>query len=187
MYELIVVRFHNRYRAAEVFNELWRMNDDWVIALDDAVTVYRDRHGNLEYERRFASTLDKGVARAGLWGSLLGALIAVSFTAGASAAVGIAIVAAGALAGGSIGVAAGALNTALDVAWWKDHFGISDRFVQEVGNEIAPDDSAILAWIDLVDPKTIAQRFRGLGGTVLRTTLTPEQSAEFEAMLHNSV
>jgi uncharacterized membrane protein len=33
----------------------------------------------------------------------------------------------------------------------------------------------------------VAERFRGLGGTVLRTTLTPEQSAKLEGVLHSPV
>ena len=81
MYNLIVVGFHNQYRAAEVLNELWRLNDDWVVDLDDAVAVYRDRHGNLRYQQSVAPTVGEGAALGGLWGSLLGALIASPFTA----------------------------------------------------------------------------------------------------------
>ncbi|MGO9111600.1 MAG: DUF1269 domain-containing protein [Thermoguttaceae bacterium] len=187
MYDLIVVSFHNRDRATEVLNELWRMNDDWIIEVDDAVALYRDQHGNLEYQQSIASTLGKGVARAGLRGFFLGALVALPFTAGTSAAVGVATLAAGALAGGSIGAAAGALEADLDAAWWKDHFGISDALVRDISSEIGPDDSAILAWIESVDPEMVAHRFCGLGGTVLRTTLTPEQSKRLETVLHYSV
>jgi uncharacterized membrane protein len=187
MFELIVVSFQNRRRATEAFATLWRMNDDWLVAIDDAVTVHRDRRGNLQYEQSFASTLDKGVVRAGLWCSLLGALIAVPFTRGVSAGVGVATVAAGALAGGSIGIAAGVLSTASDAAWWKGHIGISDRFVREIGNDIRPGDSAILAWIDLVDLELLAEHFRGLGGTVLTTTLPLEQAKKFAAVLQNSI
>src|SRR5260370_36137852 len=107
MHDLIVVNFPNQYRAAEVLNELRRMNDDWVVDLDDAVAVYRDRHGNLRYQQSVAPTTDEGAAWGGLWGSLLGALLAVPFTAGASAAVGAAAVASGALAGRAVGVTVG--------------------------------------------------------------------------------
>jgi uncharacterized membrane protein len=185
MYELIVVSFQSRRRATEAFTTLWRMNDNWVVAIDDAVTVHRDRHGNLQYDRSFASTQDKGLVRAGFWGSLLGALIAVPCTAVAGADV--ATIAAGALAGGAIGIAAGILSTASDAAWWKDHFWLSDSFVREIGDEIGPGDSALLAWVDVADPETIAQQFRVLGGTVLRTTLSPEQAEKFAAVLQNSV
>jgi uncharacterized membrane protein len=183
MHDLIVVGFHNQYRAAEVLNELWRLNDDWAVDLDDAVAVYRDRHGNLRYQQSVAPTTDEGAAWGGLWGSLLGALLAAPFTAGASAAVGAAAVATGALAGGSLGIAGGAL----DAEWWKEDFGISDDFVESVSKMIGPGDSAIFAWIESGDPELVAQRFRGMGGTVLRTTLTPEQSEKLEGVLHSRV
>jgi len=183
MHELIVVGFHNQYRAAEVLNELWRMNDDWTVDLDDAVAVYRDRHGNLRYQQSVAPTTGECAAWGALWGSLLGALIAVPFTAGASAAVGAAAVASGALAGGALAGTGGAI----DAEWWKEDFGISEEFVDGVSNMIGPGDSAIFAWIDSADPELVAGRFRGLGGTVLRTTLTPAQSAKLEDVLHNRV
>jgi len=183
MHNLIVVGFHNQYRAAEVLNELRRLNDDWVVDLDDAVAVYRDRHGDLRYEQSVALTVGQEAGWGALWGSLLGALLAAPFTAGATAAAGVAAVAAGAVVGGSLGVAGGAL----DAAWWKEHCGISDDFVQDVGNMIGRGDSAIFAWIQSGDPEMVAERFRGLGGRVLRTTLTPEQSAKLEAVLHSRV
>jgi uncharacterized membrane protein len=117
------------------------------------------------------------------WGSLLGALIAAPFTAGASAAVGAAALASGALLGGAIGGTGGAL----DAAWWKDDFGLSDTFVKDVSRMIGPGDSAIFAWIQSVDPELVARKFQGFGGRVLRTTLTPEQSAKLEQVLHSQV
>ena len=181
MRNLIVVGFKNQYRAAEVLSELWRMSDDWVIELDDAVAVYRDRRGNLRYQQSVAPTAGEGAALGGLWGSLLGTLLAAPFTAGASAAVGAAAVASGALAGGAFGMAGGAL----DATWWKEDFGISEDFVESVGRMIGPGDSAIFTWIDATDPEFVAKQFQGLGGTVLRTTLTREQEEKLEGVLHS--
>jgi len=183
MHNLIVVGFHNQYRAAEVLNELRRLNDDWVVDLDDAVAVYRDRHGKLRYQQSFALTAGEEAGWGALWGSLLGALLAAPFTAGASAAAGVAAVAVGAVVGGSLGVAGGAL----DAEWWKEHCGISDDFVRDIGNMIDRGDSAIFAWIQSSDPEMVAERFRGYGGTVLRTTLTPAQSAKLDEVLHSCV
>ena len=183
MRDLIVVGFRNQYRAAEVLNELWRLNDDWVVELDDAVAVYRDRHGKLRYQQSVAPTAGQEAAWGGLWGSLLGALLATPFTAGASAAAGVGAVAVGALVGGSVGVAGGAL----DETWWKEDFGISDDFVRDVSKMIGPGDSAIFAWLQSSDPEMVAERFRGFGGRVLRTTLTSEQSAKLEGVLHSHV
>ena len=143
-------------------NELWRLNDDWVVELDDAVAVYRDRHGKLRYQQSVAPTAGQEAAWGGLWGSLLGRLLATPFTAGASAAAGVGAVAVGALVGGSVGVAGGAL----DETWWKEDFGISDDFVRDVSKMIGPGDSAVFAWLQSSDPEMVAERFRGFGGKV---------------------
>ncbi|MGA2065398.1 MAG: DUF1269 domain-containing protein [Thermoguttaceae bacterium] len=178
MHNLIVVGFHDRYRAAEALNALRRMNDDWLLDLDDAVAVYRDRRGNVRYQQSVSPRAGVGAAWGALWGSLLGLLLAGPFSAGAGTAVGAAALIGGAVAGG---VAGGVL----DAAWWKEHLGIPDDFVRGVGNLIGPGDSAIFAWVQAGDPEMVARRFRGLGGTVLRATLTPEQSAKLEAVLHS--
>ena len=177
MHDLIVVGFHNQYRATEVLDELWRMNDDWLVDLDDAVVVYRDRHGNLRYQQGVAPTVGKGAAR-----RIMGILV-LRTDCRALYRREVRPPWSGALAGGSLGGAGGGLSA----AWWKDHFGISDEFVRNVSSMIGPDDSSIFAWIQSEDPETLAQRFRGLGGKVLRTTLTPEQSAKLEAVLHSPV
>ena len=83
------------YRAAEVLNELWRLNDDWVVNLDDAVAVYRDRHGNLRYRQPW-----RGGCVGRPMGPLLGGLIAAPFTAGERCP------SQQALAGGTLGIAA---------------------------------------------------------------------------------
>jgi uncharacterized membrane protein len=183
MQDLIVVGFHNQYRAAEVLNELWRMDEDWVVDLDDAVAVYRDRHGKLRYQQSVTPTAGEGAGWGLLWGSLIGGLLAAPFTAGASAAVGAAAVATGLLAGGAIGAAGGAL----DAKWWKEDFGISDEFIKGVSDMIEPGDSAIFAYIRSSDPEMVAKRFRGYGGQVLRSTLTPQQAAKLEDVLHSRV
>ena len=99
MSELIVVGFKkDMYRASQVLNELQEMNDDWVVDLRDAVAVYRDYNGKLRVDQSYQMTTGEGAAWGGLWGLLIGATLAIPFTAGASAAA-----AAGAVAAGAIG------------------------------------------------------------------------------------
>jgi uncharacterized membrane protein len=105
-------------------------------------------------------------------------MLAIPFTGGASAA---AALAAGTLSGGAIGATAGAI----DADSWKDDFGISEDFVDQVGTMIQPGDSAIFALLRTIDPKLVAEEFRGYGGTILRTTLSAEQREKVEATLHS--
>jgi len=181
--ELIAVSFHDRRRAEKAFQLLWQMADELVIKLDDAVIVHRDRHGDLEYDQDFTSTSDRRLIQAGLRGGLLGALVAMPFAAGASLTPALALLIVCFLLAGSIGVAAGALDAAADVARWKEHLCVPKCLVPEVIDKIAPDDSAVVAWVGSDGIETAAPVFRGFGGKVLCTTLPPEEFAKLEAVL----
>lgn len=180
MAELIVVGFKkDMYRASDVLNQLQRMSEDWAVDLHDAVAVYRDYKGKLRVDQSYQMTTREGAAWGGLWGSLIGATLAIPFTGGASAAMAAGAVAAGALGGGAIGAGAGAM----DASWWKDEFGIPEDFVKQVGAMVQPGDSAIYALLRTTDPDTVAEQFRGYGGTILRTTLSRDQQAKVERVL----
>ena len=180
MSQLIVVGFkQDMYRASEVLNKLTAMNDKWSLDLRDAVAVYRDYSGKLRVDQSYQMTTGQGAGWGLFWGSLIGALIAMPFTAGASGAVLAGTLAAGVLGGGAIGATGGAL----DATWWKDEFGIPEAFVTGTGAMVQPGDSAILAMLRTVDPVKVAEQFRGYGGTVLQTTLTDEQSKKVQAIL----
>jgi uncharacterized membrane protein len=168
MAELIVVGFKkDMYRASDVLNRLQMMNEDWAVDLHDAVAVYRDYNGKLRVDQSFQMTTGEGAGWGGLWGSLIGATLAIPFTGGASAAV-----AAGAIAAG-----------ALDASWWKDEFGIPDDFVKDVGAMIQPGDSAVYALLRTANPGVVADQFRGYGGTILSTTLSRDQQKKVEQVL----
>ena len=179
MAELIVVGFQkDMYRASEVLNTLQEMHNSWVVDLSDAVAVYRDYSGKLRVDQSYQLTTGEGAAWGGLFGGLIGALLAAPFTAGASVG---AVLAAGSLSG----VALGATADAIDAETWKEDYGISEDFVQRVGTMIKPGDSAIFALLRTIDPDLVAAQFKGYGGTILRTTLTPEQRERVEATLHS--
>jgi len=175
--ELMVVGFKkDMYRASRVLNELLELNDDLVVDLHDAVAVYRDYAGKLRIDQSYQMTTGKGAARGGLLGLLIGATLALPFTAGASATVAAGAVAAGMLGGTAVGAGLGAI----DASSWKVDFGISEDFVKRVGELIQPGDSAIYAILRVGDPAVLADRFRGYGGTILRTTLSREQQRKLE-------
>jgi uncharacterized membrane protein len=180
MAELIVVGFKkDMFRASEVLNELLELNDDWAVDLHDAVAVYRDYSGKLRVDQSFQTTTGEGAAWGGLWGLLIGATLAIPFTAGVSAAAAAGAVAAGALGGTAIGAGAGAI----DASSWKDEFGIPDDFVKSVGALVQPGDSAIYAILRVGSPSVVADQFRGYGGTILSTTLSRDQQTRVEKVL----
>jgi uncharacterized membrane protein len=48
---------------------------------------------------------------------------------------------------------------------------------------VQPGDSAIFVLVRTADPTYLANQFRGHGGTVLHSTLTPEQVVKVQAVL----
>lgn len=179
MSTMIVVGFKkDMYRASSVLNQLLEMDYDWTIDLHDAVAAYRDYSGKLRVDQSYQLTTGEGAAAGGFFGSLIGLTVgalAAPFTAGAS-------LAAGAVGGGAIGAVGGAL----DAKWWKEDFGIPDDFVANVGNLVQPGDSAIFALLRTANPVLVAEQFSGYGGTVLSSTLTPEQSKKVQSMLEGN-
>ncbi len=182
MEEVILVSFHDRRRAAQAFNLLWQMNDKLVIELDDAVVVHRDQSGNLEYEQDVASRLGRPLIQAGFWGALLGTLLPVSMAIVANVVLDPATLCGCALVGGMVGVICGVSKLAAEATWWKEHFCASLCLAPEVINDIAPDDSAVIAWIDSAGLEMAAHAFRGIGGKVVRATLPPEEVANLNAV-----
>jgi len=183
MAQLIVVGFKkDMYRASEVLNRLGELQDDWVVDLHDAVAVYRGFNGKLRVDQSYQLTTGEGAGLGFAWGALIGALLAIPFTGGASGAAAAGALAAGAAGGGAIGMAGGAL----DANWWKREFGIPEGFVKQIGTMVQPGDSAIIALLRTADPEAAAGQFRDYGGTVLKTTLTKEQTAKIQSILDNT-
>jgi uncharacterized membrane protein len=176
---LIVVGFGGTRRASEVLSELQKLNDNWVIDLNDAVAAYRTDDGQLRIDSSVAPTRGQGADMGVLVGGMLGALVAAPFTGGLSAAAAGAAIGGSAAATGLAGAAAGAE----DATDWKRTYGITDEFVTNVGKMIQPGQSAVFALIRTAAPDIVAEKFRGYGGKILTTTLSPGQAARVERTL----
>jgi uncharacterized membrane protein len=149
---------------------------------EDSMSALENMTGETKTLRReltFMGNSGEGAAWGGFWGLLIGATLAIPFTAGASAAALAGAVAAGTLGGTAIGAGVGAAAASL----WKDEFGISDEFVQQVGGLFQPGDSEIYAILRVGNPDVVGDQFRGYGGTILRTTLSRDQQTKVEKVL----
>jgi uncharacterized membrane protein len=176
MDNLIVVGFQGRHRASEVLGQLQQLDDDWTLDLTDAVAAYRTDDGRLRVDQSVNPTTKEGAAWGGVLGALLGGILAAPFTAGVSTAAAVAAIGAGATGVGTLGALAGAD----DAASFKEQYGVSDDFVQQVGGLIEPGNSAVFAVIHTTDPQVVAEHFRGYGGTILSTTLSPKAAARVQ-------
>jgi uncharacterized membrane protein len=179
MYELIAVGFEGTHRASEVLNQVQSLDDRWTLSVRDGVAVYRTENGKLRLDQSVQPTSREGAAWGGLLGGLLGALLAAPFTGGVSVAAAAAAVGTGALA---LGVP-GAVFGADDVQTFKEAYGVPESFVKQVGGMVQPGQSAIFVLAEAKDPEQVAERFRGYGGKVLRTTLSTEQAEKLQELL----
>ena len=176
MSDLIVVGFEGTHRASEVLSQLQALQEQWTLELDDAVAAYRTDDGRLRVDQSLNPTTKQGGALGGMIGALLGAALAAPLTGGASVAAAAAAIGVSATSGGVVGAAAGAD----DAADFKEKYGVSDDFVKQVGGMIQPGHSAVFAQVRAADPLAIAERFRGYGGTILKTTLPANVEAQIQ-------
>ncbi|HEX8906735.1 MAG TPA: DUF1269 domain-containing protein [Longimicrobiaceae bacterium] len=179
MAELIMIGFEGIHRAAEVLDQIEKLDEEWTIDLRDAVAVYRTPDGKLRVQQSVLPTSREQGAWAGLLGGLLGGLLAAPFTMGASAAVAASAIGLGAVTLGATGAVIGAE----DAAQWKEEYGISEDFVEVAGGMVRPGQSAVVVLARTDFPDVIAERFRGYGGKVLRTTLSPLAAARLQETL----
>ena len=181
MRDLIVVGFQGTHRAAEVLNQVLDLNAEWAVDLhlEDAVAVYRTRDGKLRVDESMQPTSKEGAAWGGAVGMLIGSLLALPFTGGASAAVAAAAVGASAVTLGATGAMMGSDDASDD----KAKYGISEDFVKQVGGMVQPGQSALFIRGESDTPAKIAERFRGYGGTILRTTLRPEEARRVQQVI----
>ena len=181
MRDLTVVGFEGTHRAAEVLNQVLELNADWAVdlQLEDAVAVYRTRDGKLRVDESMQPTSKDGAALGGMVGVLIGSIIALPFTGGASAAAAAAAVGASAVTFGATGAVIGG-DDAYDA---KTRYGISEDFVKQLGGMVQPGQSALFVLGGSDKPAKIAERFKGYGGTILRTTLRPEQAKQVQQVI----
>ena len=179
MAELVVIGFEGKHRAAEVLEQLEVLNENWVIDLKDAVAVYRTDDGRLRVDKSAQPTTREGAFGGAVLGGLIGALLAAPFTGGLSVAAAAGAVGTGAAIMGTTGAAIGAV----DAQDYKEDYGISEDFVNQVGGMVQPGQSAVFVLARAADPQAVAEQFRGYGGTVLRTTLPADKAARLEQVM----
>jgi uncharacterized membrane protein len=162
MSDLIVIGFPDENTAQNVWEELIRLEHDYLVDLDDAAIIRRDRKGKLHVTTPAHHAVAWGSASGLFWGVLIGLL----FLFPLAPLVGI--------AGGLMGAALGAAG----------NIGLKDDFKQRVQDMVQPGTSAILVLVRKVTPDKFVEALRPYGGTVLRTSLPHDAEQELMKALH---
>jgi uncharacterized membrane protein len=162
MSELIVIGYPDENTADNVWQELVKLQQDYLIDLEDAAIIRRDAKGKLHVTTPAHHAVAWGTLSGLFWGSLIGLLFLFPLAPIVGAA------------GGLMGAALGAAGD----------LGVKDEFKQRVQNLVQPGTSAIFVVIRKVTPDKFLEGLRPYGGTVLRTSLTHDAEQELMKALH---
>ena len=158
MSDLIVVSFDDALKADEVLLRLQRLEKAHLIDLEDAVVASRDAGAKIRIRQSYNLTA-LGAASGGLWGALVGLVFLNPL----------------------LGLAAGAASGAL--AGYLTDIGIDDDFIREVADALPPESSAIFLLVRRAAPDKVLAEFEGLGGRVLRSSLSRADEERLGAVL----
>jgi uncharacterized membrane protein len=166
MSELVAVAFDNPGQADEVLDELRRLQKEYLIDLEDAVVAVRRPDGEVKLKQS-VNLVGIGAASGGAWGGVWGALVGLLFL---NPLAGFAL-------GTMVGAGTGALSGSLS------DYGIDDGFIKSVASTLQPNTSAIFVLVRKAQPEKVLEQLRRFKGTVLRSSLSPEQESRLQAVL----
>lgn len=145
MNDLLVIAFPSEQKADEVRSKLLAMQQDYTIALGDAVVAVKHEDGSVKLNQLINTTAIGAVSGA-FWGTLIGLIFLMP------------------LAGAAVGAASGALGGTLS------DFGIDDNFIKEVTAAIPPGSAALFLLVKKMTADKVLEDLKGVGGAVLRTS-----------------
>jgi len=158
MSELVVIGFDDPFKADEVRLKLLKMQKEYLIDLEDAVVAVKSADGNVKLHQSYPLPA-AGAIGGGFWGLLIGTLFLNPIL--------------GVVAGAAAGAAAGALA---DV-------GIDDNFMKQLASTLTPGSSALFVLVRKATPDKVLEAVQGVGGKVLKTSLTHEREEKLQAAL----
>jgi uncharacterized membrane protein len=158
MSDLIVIGFKDEFKADEVMIDLRKLERDYLLDLEDAAIVIRNKEGKVKVKQT-QELVTNGALSGGFWGLLFGFIF---FNP---------------LLGWVVGAAAGAISGAMT------DIGIDDNFIREVGSTIEPNTSAIFFLVRKSTTDKVLEDLSKFEGKVLRTSLSKEDEAKLQAVL----
>ncbi|HVY56798.1 MAG TPA: DUF1269 domain-containing protein [Xanthobacteraceae bacterium] len=157
MSNLVVLGFDGIHTADDVLNKLRSMQREYLIDLEDACVVEREKTGKV-YIKQAVNLTAVGAATGGSSGALWGTLVGLLFL---NPLAGLAI---GAITGAGVGALSGSLAD----------YGIPDDFVKKLGETIPEDSSALFILFKSVTEDKVLPEIEPYKPRVLRTSLSTE-------------
>jgi len=158
MATLVVIEYEDKYKAEEVRLKLQKMQKEYLIDMEDAVVAVKDDKGKVRLNQSINLTA-LGAVSGGFWGALIGLIFLNP------------------LLGMAVGATAGAVSGAL-----RD-IGIDDKFMKELAEGLPAKSSALFVLVRKATPERVLEEVKGMGGKILRTSLTHEDEGKLQAAL----
>lgn len=159
MSTLVVVGYDDQFKAEEIRLALKKMQQEYLIDLEDAVVAVKDQEGKVRLHQA-VNTTAAGALSGGFWGALIGMIFLNP------------------LLGMAVGAGAGAVSGALtDV-------GINDQFMKDLAATMQPGSSTLFVLVRKVTPDKVLEQLKGTGGKILKTSLSHEDEAKLQAGLN---
>jgi uncharacterized membrane protein len=162
MSDLIVIGYPDEGTAEKVWGELTKLQEDFLVDLEDAAIIRRDQKGKLHTTTPAHHAVTWGTLSGLFWGVLIGLI----FLWPLAPVVGV--------AGGIMGAALGAAG----------NLGLKDEFRQRVQDMLQPGTSAIMIIARKVTPDKFIEALKPYGGTVLKTSLPHDAEQQLMRTLH---
>ena len=166
MSTLVVIKYDDLYKAEETRLLLWKLQEECLVDLEDAVVAVRDQQGAVKLLQSVNVTAI-GAARGAYWGGCLGSLVGLIFL---NPLLGLVV-------GAGAGAGAGAVHGPLS------DIGIDDEFMKALAQKLTPGSSALFVLVRKSTPEIVLQRVSGTGGTILTTSLKHEDAAKLQAAI----
>lgn len=162
MSDLIVIGYQDENTAGKVWDELVRLERDYLVDLEDAAIVRRDSRGKLRITTPAHHAVAWGTLSGVFWGTLIGLVFLLPLAP-------------------LVGVAGGLMGSALGAA---TNLGIKDDFRQRVNDLVQPGTSAIFVVVRKATPDKFLEALRPYGGTVLQSSLPHDAEQQLMKALH---
>lgn len=152
MSDLVVLAFDTETGAAEMRDDLSRLQKQKIVELEDAAVVVRRQDGKVKVKQA-VSLVGEGALGGAFWGLLIGIIFWMPW----------------------LGLALGTLGGVTDI-------GVDDKFIKEVGNTIEPGHSALFLLVRKATPDKLADELKKFDAKVLQTSLSQEDEDKLRSL-----
>ena len=163
MSTLVAIVFEDETTAFEMRTALFRMQQQYLIEMEDSVVAVRDQKGKTKLDQ-VANLTAAGAVGGGFWGMLIGLIFLNP------------------LLGAAVGAGAGALSGKLS------DIGLDDKMMKDVGQSMTPGSSALFVLVRRATADKVLDGLKEFAGKgkVFKTSLSKDEEGTLREALEKA-